>query len=489
VKLKIKDVDLSTGGPLIVILNEEDAQELDLHALDRIVIKKRKKEVVATINIAENGKNIRRGEIGLFEEVLKKIKGKNKQVVKIRIAKRPYSIQYIKEKLDGKKLSPSKINEIIKDIIKNKLSEVELTYFVSACYKKNLSTDEIIALTKAICESGNRLKLRKKLIVDKHSIGGVPGNRTTMIMIPILAAAGLTIPKTSSRAITSPAGTADTMEVLANVSLPLKKIKKVVEKTKACMIWGGTLELASADDKLIKIEYPLSLDPRGILLASVLSKNIAVGSKFILIDIPIGESAKIKNRKEALELKKQFIKLGRKLGIKIKVILTNGSQPIGNGIGPMLEARDVLWILQRDPRRPIDLEKKSIYMADLILKMTGSNKKAKEILESGKAYEKMKEIIRMQGKKKIDFNLARNKFIIKANKNGVIKKINNKVIAKIARIAGAPKDKKAGIYLDVHKGDKIKKNDFLFTIFAKNKDKLEHAIEIYKRMKVFEIKS
>jgi len=487
-KLKVKVLDLSTEeGPYIAILNEDDARRLDVFALDRIKIIYGKKEVIATLDISS--KIVKQGEIGLFQEVVKKLDIKHRQEVEIFLEKKPECISYIKKKLKNESLNKDEIFSIIKSVANNELSDIELTYFVSACYSNKLSKEEIVNLIKAILESGGRLELKdKNVIADKHSIGGVPGNRTTMIIVPILAAAGVTIPKTSSRAITSAAGTADTMEALAPVELSVEKIKQVVEKTNGCIVWGGANELAGADDKLIKIERPLSLDSEGLLLASVLAKKISVNATHVLIDIPIGEEkedAKIQTKREAKKLSKRFIQLGKKFGLKVKVFINDGSEPIGNGIGPNLEAIDVLKVLQNKYDAPKDLRDKSIKMAGLMLKMVGKGdeKKAKDILQSGRAYIKMKEIIKEQGGDSditIDeLKLGKFSYAVNAKKNGYVKNIDNKSVAKIARIAGAPKDKEAGVYLNVKKGDLVKENDVLFTVYSKDNKKLAYTLDIF----------
>ena len=254
-KLKVKDMDIATGGPLIATLNAEDAHKLDLYHGDRIVIKKGKKKTTASVNIAESKKAVPLGKIGLFEEVLDALKLKQNDVISIGLQEKPSSIYAIKKKLDGYKLNREEIDDIVHDIVEGKLTDIELSYFVGACYTNHMKTEETVALTKSIVEHGGCIKFNKDLIIDKHCSGGVPGNRTTMIIVPIIAAAGLTIPKTSSRSITSPAGTADTMEVLAPVGLSLKKIKEVVNKTNGCIVWGGAVDLAAADDKLIRIRH------------------------------------------------------------------------------------------------------------------------------------------------------------------------------------------------------------------------------------------
>ena len=351
--------------------------------------------------------------------------------------------------------------------------------------------DETVALTKAMINTGDVLKLKQRNVVDKHCIGGVVGNRTTMIVVPIVAAVGITIPKTSSRSITSPAGTADTMEVLTNVSHSLKDIKKIIKKTNGCLVWGGALNLAPADDTIIRVEHPLNLDARSQLLASILAKKASVSAKHVLVDIPVGKGAKIHSKNRALTLIKQFESIGKNLGMHIHVILTDGSEPVGNGLGPVLEARDVLYVLKGDKRMPLDLKKKSIKLAGLMLEMGKKAKKgegeklAKEILESGKAYSKFIGIIKAQGGKEISpdkLKLAKYKRNIKAEKRGKIMHIDNSAIAKVARIAGAPVDKEAGIYLHVRKNMKVKKGELLFTIYSNSKAKLRFAVNTFKEI-------
>src|SRR3989344_8290670 len=329
-KLKVKDIDISSGGPLIAVVNHEDAAMLDLHVMDRIKIKKGHKIETVVVDIAQSKKIVPKGKIGVFEEVIDSLKLKNNDKVEITIAKKPLSIDYIKKKLDGQKLSEKEIDQIVWDIVHNKLSSVELTYFVAACYTNVMGTEETIMLTKAMVKHGETLKLNMRPIIDKHSIGGIPGNRTTMVLVPIIAAAGYYIPKTSSRSITSPAGTADTMEVLAKVAFPINKMKQIIMKTNGCIVWGGSLNLAPADDKIINVEKTLEIDAESQLLASIMAKKYSVSSTHILIDVPLGKGAKIRNRKEALMLRSSFMKVAKRLGKHVKVILTDGSQPIGN---------------------------------------------------------------------------------------------------------------------------------------------------------------
>lgn len=482
-KFRVKDMDIATGGILIAILNKKDAKKLDLRSSDRILVKDGKGEITCILDISESDKAVPEGKIGLFEEALARLEVKNGNAIHVEFTGKPESVNHIRDKLFGKHLTYQELYEITNDITNDRLTDIEKTYFVSGCFANGLSMDEIVDLTRAMVHTGKKLKF-PGITVDKHSIGGVPGNRTTMIIVPIVAAAGFTIPKTSSRAITSPAGTADTMECLAKVELSEKKIKEVVRKTGACMIHGGSMNLAPADDKIIEVEHPLSIDAEGQLLASVMAKKHSVSASHVLIDIPMGKSTKANTWQKANHLRKQFMILGRKLGMNVKVIVTDGSQPIGNGVGPLLEAEDVMAVLRNDPLAPQDLKKKALMMAGLILEMTGKYKHgaaaARKILETGKALHKMHEIIKAQGAQKKPV-LGQFRYPLRAGRIGRVKEIDIEVIAKIARLAGAPDDKGAGLYIAKKAHDLIKKGDLLYTIYAQTKFKLDLAVSFARK--------
>ena len=243
----------------------------------------------------------------------------------------------VRAKLHGERLREKDIVTIVKDVVERHLSTAEIAAFLTALSIHGLSTSENEALSRAMVATGKTLSFGEGPILDKHSVGGIPGDKTSMLVVPIVAAAGFTIPKTSSRAITSPAGTADRVETLCPVNLSINEIKEVVAKTNGCLVWGGSLELAPADDLFIQVEYPLGIDP--MLLPSILSKKKAIGATHVAIDIPTGMGAKIKTRTEAYTLASDFVDLGKRLGLNIQCALTFGDQPLGCGIGPALEAR------------------------------------------------------------------------------------------------------------------------------------------------------
>lgn len=489
-ELKIKFLKWSAGIP-VAMLNEKTAEKMGVRILDRILIKKDSKEIITIVDTI--GNLVKENEIAVSSEIKEILNLKSGNKVEISLAPPPKSMGSIKEKLMGKTLSKSQINEIIKDILNNSLSEPEIAMFISATYKNGMNIKETIYLIEAFLIKGHTLKFSDKFVADKHSIGGIPNNRTTPIVVSICAAAGLIFPKSSSRAITSAAGTADVIETLAKVDFSANEIKSIVKKTNACLVWGGAIGIVPADEKIIKIEKQLVIDSEPLLLASIMSKKLSVGSNYILIDIPYGENAKV-NLTKALELKKKFEKIGKYFKKNLKVVLTKGNEPIGNGIGPVLEMNDVLKILDPSQNGPRDLEKKSVFLAGKLLEMTkkakkgAGIKKAEEILMTGKAYEKFKQIISAQGGKIKKLIPGKFKHDVLSNKNGKVLEINNKTINLLARIAGCPADKFSGIYLYVHKNDKVKKNEKILTIYSESDSRLNEAVRFYFKNKIITIK-
>lgn len=489
-ELKVKLLKWSAGIP-VAMLNEETASLIGVKTNGRIDIKTFSKNPKSVSTIVDTAKTlVKKNEIAMSSELKKRLSLKSGQRVDVGLSLPTPSMAYIKKKMNGGTLSQKETNEIIKDIVNNSLSEAEISLFVSAMYKEGMNMKEIIFLINAILNSGQSLKLniKNKKIVNKHSIGGIPGNRTTPLVVSICAAAGLIIPKSSSRAITSPAGTADVIETIASVEFSLKELKNIVKKTGACMIWGGSLEMVPADEKIISIEKMLNIDPEAQLLASIMSKKLAMGAKYIIIDIPYGKKAKV-TKEKALYLKKKFEYLGKHFKKQLKVVLTDGSQPIGNGIGPALEMIDLIKVLSRSEDRPKDLEEKSVFLAGHILEMAEKAKKnqgiklAQEILNSGKAFNKFREIIKAQNGDSKRIKPAKFKKDIFVKNSGKIKGIDNKKISALARIAGCPMDKFAGLYLYKHVGEKLKKGEKIITIYAESKPRLRQAFNFFKKQK------
>ena len=485
-RLRVKLLDLESGGKFIVVLNREDAEDLGVSGLSRVKLTYGGKEATAIVNVAEE--SIERGRIGLYNEIKKYMGLRGEEEVEVEAAHFPLSVYYIRNKLSGRKLTYEEIFEIVRDVVSGNLSEIEVAAFVTALHTFGLDLDEATSLSLAMVETGNKLEIKKPLIVDKHSIGGVPGDKTTLLAVPIIAASGLTIPKSSSRSITSAAGTADRAEVLMPVSLSIEEMREVIEKTNGCIVWGGALDLAPADDIFIRVEHPLSIDP--LLLPSIMSKKKAVGANLLVIDIPTGRGTKIKTIGEADLLAKDFIELGRRLNIKVQCAVTYGEQPVGYAIGPAIEAWEALSTIM-GKSQSYDLIDKAVNIAGILLEMSGksSGKEiALEILKSGKAESKLREIIGAQGGdpnvKPDDIALGSERFTIRANKDGVILWIDNASLVEAARLAGAPKDKGAGVLLHKKIGDKVSSGDALVTLFAERSIKMQRAIEIFENIPV-----
>lgn len=485
-KLKVKNLDIEVGGKPIALLNREDAAELGLHTADRLNLVSGKKEFFAIVDITD--RVVSKGEIGLFSEVAEEIDLPNGEHVEVHVTETPDSVGFVKKRLMGETLDNRQIEQIVSDIVRNRLTDVEAVFFMASAYVKDFTEEETVSLAKAMIASGKILDFGRHPIVDKHSIGGICGNRVTMVLVPIVAAAGLTIPKTSARAISSPSGTADTMEVLAPVELEMEELHRIVDKTNACIVWGGSINLVPADDKLAQIRYPLRLDPKPFMLASILAKKKAVGAEKVVVDIPVGKGAKIESADIAKELAYSFITIGSHLGIDVDCVITPGDKPVGRGIGPILEARDVLGVLMNRPDVADDLREKTLSLSGLVLEMGGKAPRgqgysmAEKILASGKALEKMREIIGAQGGnpnvKPEDLPLGKHSYDVTAGGDGVVYSMSNNNIIRIARAAGAPKDKGAGVYLLASRGKAVKKGETLYRIYAEQASKLGIAVSI-----------
>ena len=439
--------------------------------------------IIAILNVVDDDAITAPVELGLSEQAFAQFGEQEGVAVRIAHAPIPDSIKAVHRKIAGDRLSFDDYRGIARDIAENRYSKIEIAAFLVACAEIGLERDEVLFLTRAMIETGRRLDWGEPLVADKHCIGGVPGNRTTMLIVPIVAAHGMLIPKTSSRAITSPAGTADTMEVLARVELSPRELHKIVRSQRACLGWGGTAELAPADDILISVERPLLMDSPGQMVASILSKKVAAGATHLIIDIPIGATAKVGDRKSALALRKLFEYVGDQLGLNLEVVLTDGRQPVGRGIGPVLEARDIMQVLKNDPRAPVDLREKGLQLAGRILEFDPDIRGgqgysiARDILDSGRALAKMHAIIAAQGKNPDPPQIGRLRRDVLAGHTGVITHINNLQLAHIARLAGAPMDKGAGVDLHKKLGEPVKTGELIYSIYAEFPADFEFAQE------------
>jgi len=417
------------------------------------------------------------------------------------------ALEGIRKKLVGKRLNYKEIYAIMDQITEDKLGDVLTTYFVASGYSQGFSSEEIFYLTRAMVETGETLHFRG-VVADKHSIGGSPGTRTTLIVVPIVAAAGFKIPKSSSRAITSPAGTADCMEVLCRVDLDKEKIYKIVEEVGGCIVWGGSFKIAPADDEIIKIEAPILFESYDKIIVSVMAKKIAFGSNHIVIDLPYGETAKVHRVEDAIILKEKFKKIAEKFNQEIKVYVHKQDEPLGRGVGALLETKDALKVLEQKEDRPLELEERALELSSILLSMCladasdGKKREIKEkyasvkdwtkdLLVSGVALAKFQEIVKAQGGKTkansdllIPGSAQKN---ISAKKSGRIVSVNNKNITIISKILGAPADKLAGIYLYKRIGEKVEKGEDLLTLYSNTEYNLKEALDSVESFPIFKL--
>jgi thymidine phosphorylase len=483
----IKPLKIDTYREYILYLRKDSdlCRAQGFGALSKVEVVANGRSIVGVLDVVEEP-FLAPDEIGLCEYAFKKLGLPAGTKVAVRHPDPVRSVELIRRKIHGEVLKAEDYRYIVQDIVKNRYSKVELTAFVVSTAQGAMDRDEIAHLGTAMVEAGEKLSWGRDMVVDKHCIGGVPGNRTTMLVVPIVAAYGLTIPKTSSRAITSPSGTADTMEAIAEVNLTLDRLKEIVQQEQGCLAWGGSFALSPADDIIISVERPLNIDAPGQMIASILSKKAAAGSTHVLLDIPVGPTAKVTSPAQAVQLRKLFEYVGERMGLHVEVLLTNGSQPIGRGVGPALEARDVLRILEGSPEGPSDLRDKGLDLAGRVIefdpKVRGGAGRAiaEEILASGKALEKMRRIIAAQGPR----TPAQPGALVREGlspRSGHVTSVANHLVAKCAKLAGAPVDMGAGLDLMKRVGDTVRLGEPLFRIHAEQEADLGFAWEYWDR--------
>ena len=485
-KLKLVRLGIDTYRENVVYLHRdcEVYRAEGFQALSKVEICADGRRILAVLNVVDDAAIVAPDELALSEEAFDQLGLGEGQGVTVEHAQPPVSMDAVRRKIAGQRLDQQDFHSIVKDITESRYSKTEISAFLVASGQSDMDRDEVLYLTQAMLDSGERLDWEEPLVADKHCIGGIPGNRTSMLVVPIVAAHGMLIPKTSSRAITSPAGTADTMEVLANVELGIDKLHDIVRKHRGCMIWGGTARLSPADDIMISVERPLGIDSQGQMVASILSKKLAAGSTHLLIDIPTGPTTKIRHMRNARRLKKLFEYVGDQLGIQLEVVITDGRQPVGNGIGPMLEARDVMQVLQNDPQAPNDLRQKALRLAGRVLEFDPDVRggygfaMARNILDSGRALERMNAIIEAQGVQTTSYALGKLTHDILAPTDGLVTAIDNFQMARIARFAGAPIDKGAGVDIFKKLGDVVEKGETLYRLYAEFPSDFKFALAL-----------
>ena len=464
-------------------MNERDAAELGAHPLDRVHLATDDGTMVAIVELTDE--LVSPGVVGTTRR-LADVTGP----VEVSLTPTPASVRYIRKKLDDIELDGEEFERIVRDVTEERLADVELGAYVAAVYTNGLSLAETMHLTERMTTAGEVISWERDVVADKHSIGGVAGNRVTPVLAPLVAAAGLTVPKTSSRAVTFATGTADTMEVFCDVAFSKDDVERIVDEAGACLVWGGAVNLSPVDDKIIRAETPLSLDPPGQLIASVLSKKKSAGSTHVVVDIPYGEGAKVESLAAAREFATDVRRVAEHIGLTVECAITRGSQPIGRGVGPVLEARDVLETL--DGAGPADLRLKSVRLADLLFDCCGVDADATALLDSGAARERFQRIVAAQGGDPEvtpgDLSVGRHTRVVHAGRSGVVTHVDNRLVNDVARRVGAPKDAGAGLDLHCRVGDAVETGERLFTVHAEVPAKLDDAGSLVDRSEAVRVR-
>ena len=446
----------------------------------RVSVRTGSREIIATLYQVDS-EALGRDQAGLSESAWALLELRDGDTVYIRHPRPLDSYSALRRRVFGNRLDSTSIFMVINDIAADRYSDVHIGSFLTACTTLPLDIDETRSLTRAMVDTGMRLQWATSTVMDKHCVGGLPGNRTTPLVVAIVAAHGLTIPKTSSRAITSPAGTADTMETLAPVNLPITQIRRVVESEGGCVVWGGAMQLSPADDIMIRVQRALDLENDGQMVASVLSKKIAAGATHVVIDIPVGPTAKVRSVAAADHLQQLLEAVAADFGLEIVTLRTDGSQPVGRGVGPALEAWDILAVLQNQGNAPADLRLRACLLAGALLEMAGKVEKglgahmAEETLRDGRAWKKFQAICDAQGGMRVPPRADLQEPLLAAE-SGVLTSVDNRKLARLAKLAGAPESKAAGLEIYVRPGEQVTQGQPVCVVHAQSQGELEYAL-------------
>jgi AMP phosphorylase len=464
-----------------VMMHIQDCRDLEITEMDRVLVEG-KESVLALVH--STGSLTPPGTMMMPFWMMHRAGLQVGDQAKVSISPPPESVQLIRRSMDRQRLEPRELHCIVRDAMEGRLSKAEVSAWLTAIQINGLSSAEVHELTLAMTGTGCSLDFDRHPVFDFHSVGGVPGNKVTPIVVSIVAAAGLMLPKTSSRAISSACGTADFVEVFCDVSLNGTRLKDISERTGGVFAWGGAMNITPVSRVFIDVQYPLGIDPRSMMLASIMSKKLAMGTDYLLMDIPMGGRTKVKDMEEAQGYARDFIELGKSLGIKVECAITDGSQPIGYAIGPALEARECIQAMEGETRLG-SVREKSVELAGMVMEMGGipnGRKEAQRILDGGLALAKFREIVAAQGGRpdigSHHIILGGCRQIIQSTVSGYVLDIHNKKLVAVARAAGSPKDKGGGILLYKKMGERVERGEPLMEIFADNPNKAERARDL-----------
>lgn len=478
---KVIKFDIQNWNWHIVMLNTEQASNYGIKDDDKISLIRKWEEFVVDVVLTD--RYVHANEIWVTNDFLEEYPIMEWDTVLVSFVKsNPLSMQAIRKKLLWKKITEEEIDAVIEDIKNNKIHDLVLAYYVATSFFYKSDIHELAYTTKATAYTWDMYRF-PWIVAGKYCIWWVPGNETTMIVVPILASLWVTVPKSFSKAITSPAATGECVNVLMDIEFDKQEVIRITDKVWACLVWNEKLNLAPVNDRIIKVSAPLGMEPYARMISSIMAKNYAMWINHCLIDIPMWPTAKVATSRDARRVAKRFKEIWEYLWIKMDVQITDWKEPIGKWIWAALQAREALRILQQHEDRSKDLEDKAIFLAARILLLCGvansmnnATKLVTTQLKNWEAWKKMQEIIKAQNWnpniKSEDIELWKVSYDVVAQKNCVINKVDMRLLNTMVRWLWAPKEYKAWIYLHKKLWDKVKKWEVIYTMYSPSTNKL-----------------
>ena len=411
------------------------------------------------------------------------------------------AVDLIEKKRDGKELSPEEIRWLISEYVAGRIPDYQMSAFLMAVYFREMTEEETVTLTQAMAESGDKIDLSEVpgIKVDKHSTGGV-GDTVTLILVPLMGAAGLVMAKLSGRALGHTGGTIDKFEAIPGVRTELS-LRKIIEQAKkiGIVIADHTAELVPADRMLYELRDVTGTVPSIPLIASsILSKKLAGGADAIVLDVKCGDGAFMQKREDAQRLAETLVRVGNKLGRRFCALITAMDQPLGRMAGNALEVRQAIEVLRGEG--PPDLREVTLALGAELLILAGEEGDAEAakarlegLIESGAAWEKFRELVSTQGGdlKAIEnpdlLPRAREVVEVPSPAAGYVQRLSARKVGIAAGLLGAGREVKgqavdpaAGVELLAKVGDEVEKGQPLARLHVGRPDRVEEVKRLIK---------
>ncbi len=400
-------------------------------------------------------------------------------------------LDIIEKKRDNKELSKEEIEYFVKTYTNNEIMDYQAAALLMAIFINGMTHQETTYLTLAMAHSGEMLDLStlNKIIVDKHSTGGV-GDKVSIVLLPLVSSLGVPIAKMSGRSLGFTGGTADKLESIPGykTDIGIEQFKKNIEQIGISMI-TQTLNLAPADKKIYALRNSIScVESIPLIASSIMSKKIASGAQKIVLDVTVGKGAFMKNKEDAKKLSNTMIQIGKLANRETVCILTNMNEPLGYAIGNSLEIIEAVNFFKGN--MPEDLKQVVLELGSYMLKLAGKGDKLEENkkmllenIENGKAYQKFLELVKNQ---EGDISYiediskmpkANNIKPVKSRQKGYVQEIDSKEIGKLANMLKDENDLTAGIVLTKKVSDRVEQGETIAYVHANNENKLIKACE------------